>query len=345
MCVKFLHSDVPGPDHITAIALEDVRRAGVGEFLDQQAGVETMLPQQPQRSLEYLEKSLRRLLDDRPLAAALSIESFLCVTLCTPQRPDLLIQARRTDRSRRRLIDMTAGLERRVRFLESEDFPLLQLASLVNSRLARARIEQMTLRFLKLTLAAMSSDERQQEANWATLFERLGLNVNAQEVIAQGNGRSAYEARCLLWLLNGLMRQEKQLVDLLCNILGTFRRVAEQRNPTPLLLKVASPLWMPHLLIWRLTFDVAEDVAAAFQEDHSYLLVGIPELVRASREIAFAHVVDDSGGGLLRYMKRRGRELEGHDEELQVWLKDLIEGNEGTTFEVVLGRLREAFNR
>ncbi|KAI1332177.1 hypothetical protein F5Y16DRAFT_394879 [Xylariaceae sp. FL0255] len=277
------------PDPITQLAMNDIiRSSGKRSFLQQSIT-------EASRSLTHLDpSSVERLL-----------ESWMRANLEELRQSAPLPSA-----------DPKDEIKHFNRYSNAEDLPFAKAAAMVNTRFWFARLEQAKVRFLKLILKASGIQE--------TTFQMLVRAVNIlNDYITQVNDATAQfqpsvlKTRCLLWIFSDVLLLEGNILHGCSTLLaqcGCSLPKGIRREKTPLLLKI---LTLPHIILlvpWRLTIDLVEDIATAFEKDrHFQLPFAIQQLVMRSDVLSLQFYLVEN---LNKYFEASHPRQTGEDGEL-----------------------------
>lgn len=340
--LHFQDSHDDSPDPLTNIALNDLRSTGMREFVQNFTMAANLSADHPAPETDANTLPLDRWISERftdlghspaIISRRPKLQYFARVTVCKPQWPELS-HPRSYQLGNRRLSTTIEGVKRYIRHLEAEDLPFAQFAAAIDTRFWDARAEQAKLRFLEPISRANRG--RRPLTVWT---QRTALLLRdyirrADEAGAQFQ-TSVLETRCLLWIYWEVLRVEGEIL-LSCSRLLDRWSLPEWRGrqQTPLLVKLFT---LPHMLLlvpWRLTFDLAGDIADLFSNERPlYIPSAIQQFVLRPGAIALDFYLD---GDLSHFFKTHRDLTDDVDRRLtaacQHWMNDVVR-SEGLTLE------------
>jgi len=297
------------PDPLTQLALDTIQESGRRAFFDDvlveiQKNVlfdrpngsqtSTEEAQRPGRSRSHRKSSgstqTRSGAKTQPRRS--TWRSFRRVTLCNPSWPSINDPGRQV--AEMQLDSVIDGIEHTLRILrEPPDAPFLWVSKAIGSRFANYRTDEHEM---VLESAICQHISRKRRTRLMTQQARLvsRYSQHAEESKARFHP-AVVRARCFLWMISQMQRLEGQLLWACARLLLPWRSL-ENVTPgeTPPLFKVFSIPHIPLLLLWRVTFDLAQDVieAATLQKTPLVTLAVIFHLLRSADSLSIKYVLD-----------------------------------------------------
>ncbi|KAK3942811.1 hypothetical protein QBC46DRAFT_447383 [Diplogelasinospora grovesii] len=299
--VRFHDSFEDEPDPLTQLAMDDLRESGLRKFVsDFVEDIERNSLISSNRTDRELKDLIRPKFSDiggrfstsLPSARG-AIQNFRRITLCTPYWPSIGQQHLAYDDADRHLCTVMNGVKRLLDYLqEGSDLPINIVGRFLDSRIG-GRTEGVE-RFLKSIWSQHNSKKRPDN-----ISERIIKVLEIHGQCAQECGYlfhpSVLRVRCLLWTFSHVLTLEAKILrgcSVALDLVSAPEGLRHQEHsPTE---KAYTLLFIPHVFLWRMTFDVVGDAAALFRTSQPppAVLGVIFRILRDSRELCLGYFLD-----------------------------------------------------
>ncbi|KAL5001703.1 hypothetical protein BDV10DRAFT_182267 [Aspergillus recurvatus] len=103
--------------------------------------------------------------------------------------------------------------------------------------------------------------------------------------------------RCFLWIAAVLLNLEARILVGVSEPLARSYRKTYQAPDHPIFVRAISPLWIPHVIIGRLTFDLLVDARAlVFPDEPAYFFAVIYRVLADSKNLCLTYLTDRTLG-------------------------------------------------
>lgn len=288
-------------DPLTKIAIDDIKESGLRAFV---TTFEAEIERRGYLNSNISERELKNMVS-RNFQDAVSVSCrgaspelpdirvFRRVTLCLPHWPSVG-QDPTFQRADAHLASVMEGLKRSLNILQAgPDLPLQIVGKAIGSRVGGGRTGGVE-KVLRSALSQYDLRARQPNYYKQIIPTLKALSQCAEELWWQFHP-SIIQVRCLLWTLSRALTLEAKLLLSCANALSPWsvpKGVTRRENSIG--HKLFTVLFIPHVLIWRVTFDLVEDAASLVSDTPRPppALGAIFKIVKDSTSLSLAFCID-----------------------------------------------------
>ncbi|KAL2836137.1 hypothetical protein BJX68DRAFT_251052 [Aspergillus pseudodeflectus] len=288
------------PDHITALALRDIARQDILGFMKP---FQSTIHQDALYSKNLTRTEVERQVDQRlrnsiprdGTRRASSIRDFRRVTLCQVQWPSsrqCLIS-----RDAWKSVDATMGNVRQCLDVIAAGSGLAfdAVARMIGGRFGRVTPDHDV--YLR-PIWDIYRERRPEAAELEAKGRLLAIYARSAGRFDTAYHASVVSIRCFLWIIAVILNLEARVLVGVSKLLSQICPEPRGQADPPIIMKLISPLWVPHAIIGRFTFDLVADAKDLILPDEPlYHFAIIYRVLASSRALSLTFLKDGNLDG------------------------------------------------